>query len=75
MSAVGKMLVLFGAALVVLGVLLWLGAKVPLLGKLPGDIRIEGRRHVLYFPIATCILLSIVLTMLLNVLGRFFLRR
>jgi hypothetical protein len=72
MSAMGRMLTVAGLALAVLGVLLVLGDRVPLLGKLPGDIRIEGENGTFYFPIASCILLSVVLTVVVNVALRLF---
>lgn len=65
------MLVFVGLALVALGAALWLAGRVPFLGRLPGDIRIERDGFVFYFPLATCVLLSIVLTIALNL----FLRR
>lgn len=71
----GKFLILAGAILVGLGLLLMAAGKIPLLGELPGDIRHEGRGMTFYFPIATCIVLSIVLTILLNLLIRFLGRR
>lgn len=52
---------------------LWLAGRFGLpLGRLPGDIRIESGNTTFYFPIATSILLSLGLTLLLNLLGRFF---
>ncbi len=71
MSAMGKALIVIGALLVLVGALFWAGDRIPLLGKLPGDIRIEGEKVTFYFPLTTCILLSLVLTLLLNLLGRF----
>ena len=60
----GKWLILGGLILAAIGGLFLLGAKLPLrLGRLPGDIAIEGRRGSFYFPVVTCILLSVVLTL------------
>jgi hypothetical protein len=57
--------------LVVLGVILTLGEKLPIrLGRLPGDIVIRGKNSAFYFPIVTCLLLSGVLTLLLWLFGR-----
>jgi len=64
------MLLLIGVILVVLGGLLLLVGKVPFLGRLPGDIVIERKNFTFYFPLATSILLSIVLTLLLSLFGR-----
>ncbi len=69
-SEIGKWLVLIGLALVLLGGLLWLVGRVPFLGRLPGDIRIERRGLSCFFPLATSLLLSLLLTLLLNLLIR-----
>ena len=63
----GKWLIFGGAVLAVVGLLLLLGSRFPLrLGRLPGDIAIEGRRGSFYFlPIVTCLLLSVVMTLIL----------
>jgi hypothetical protein len=66
----GKLLVIAGLALAIFGVLLWSGFGKGWLGRLPGDIRIERGGSGLYFPIVTCILISIVLTILLNIFRR-----
>ncbi|MFQ5840751.1 MAG: DUF2905 domain-containing protein [Candidatus Methylomirabilales bacterium] len=66
----GRGLVLFGIVMVVLGVLLIVGGRVPFLGRLPGDILIERRNFTFYFPLATSILLSVVLTLLFTFFGR-----
>jgi len=59
-----------GLAMAALGALLWLGPKVPWLGRLPGDISIERPNFRFYFPLATCIILSVVLTVLLSLFRR-----
>ena len=69
-SGLGKFLILIGVVIVALGLLLTLLPKLPYLGKLPGDIYIKKGNFTFYFPLATCILLSIVLTILLNLLLR-----
>ncbi|MDA8333454.1 MAG: DUF2905 domain-containing protein [Peptococcaceae bacterium] len=69
LASLGKALFLAGAALAALGLLLWLG--VPGLGRLPGDVYVRRGNFSLYFPLATSVLLSIVLTLVLNL----FLRR
>ncbi len=66
-----RVLIILGAALIALGVLLPYMAKFGFLGKLPGDIKIERGNFSLYFPIVTCVVLSILLT----VLGNLFLRK
>jgi hypothetical protein len=59
----GKMLVLFGGILLATGVLLISFGKIPWIGKLPGDIYVQKKNFVFYFPLATCILISIILTL------------
>jgi hypothetical protein len=65
MSELGRFLIIIGAILVVLGVVLWLSPKIPWLGRLPGDIIIKREKFSFYFPLGTCILLSIILTLIL----------
>ncbi len=73
MENLGRYLVLGGAILILLGGGFYLAAKFGLpLGRLPGDIRIEGKNGSFYFPIVTCLLLSVVLTVILNVIVRLF---
>lgn len=61
----GRVLLLAGAALIVIGGLLYFGGKLPFrLGRLPGDIAYRGEHTTFYFPIVTCILLSLGLTLL-----------
>jgi hypothetical protein len=62
---VGKLLIILGLALVACGLLLTFAGKIPLLGKLPGDIRIEREHGSFYFPLGTCLLLSLLLSLLL----------
>ena len=66
----GRVLLIIGIVLVVVGGLAVLGVRLPF-GRLPGDIAIEGERGGFYFPIVTMIIVSVVLTVLVN----FFLRR
>ena len=67
MKSFGLILILTGGAIALLGAILLLVDKVPFLGRLPGDIRVEGRNTSFYFPIVTCVVISIVLTLILNV--------
>jgi hypothetical protein len=70
-SSLGKGLVVLGLVLVVLGGLVWLLARTGLpLGRLPGDLRIEGEKLSCYVPIVTMIVLSVVLTIVLNIIVR-----
>jgi hypothetical protein len=72
MSEIGRMLVILGIAIVAIGVgLLLLGkAGVPL-GRLPGDITYRGKTTTVYFPLATSLLLSAVLSLVLFLISRF----
>ncbi|MGO9527037.1 MAG: DUF2905 domain-containing protein [Verrucomicrobiia bacterium] len=70
MNDIAKILVLVGLVLVALGGLLWLGGKLPWFGRLPGDIRIDREHFKLYFPLTTCLLISILLTVLFRLLGK-----
>ena len=59
----GRLLINAGILLVVVGLAIMLGERLGIrLGRLPGDIRIEGRRGGFYFPIVTCLLISVVLS-------------
>jgi hypothetical protein len=68
----GKLLIVLGIAVVGLGALLMYGGKLPFrLGRLPGDIVYQGRNGQFYFPVVTCILLSVVLSLLMWVVNHF----
>lgn len=66
----GRLLVITGVIIVILGGLLLLSGKVPWLGRLPGDIFIQRKNFTFYLPLATSILLSIIITFILWLLGR-----
>ena len=71
MSGLGKLLMVFGAVVLVVGVLLTFAGRLNLpLGRLPGDIVYRGKNTVFYFPLATSILISIVLSLVFYVVGR-----
>ncbi len=72
MNELGKLLIVAGAGLLLVGALLVLGARLPWFGNLPGDIMVKRDNFTLYAPIGTMILVSIVLTVLFNVIGRLF---
>ena len=61
----GRVLLIIGAALVVAGALLYFSGRLPFcLGRLPGDISVEGKHGSFYFPVVTCIVLSVILSAL-----------
>jgi Protein of unknown function (DUF2905) len=62
--------VVSGVILTLVGLLMWSGFAPKWLGRLPGDIRIERGHSAFYFPIVTCIILSIVLSLLLSIFRR-----
>jgi Protein of unknown function (DUF2905) len=71
MTDLGKLLVLLGIGLVVIGAAMMLLGRTHLpLGRLPGDIVYRGKNTTVYFPIMTSVLLSVVLTIVLYVIGR-----
>ena len=73
MENIARYLVIGGIVLILLGGGVYLAAKFGIpLGRLPGDIRIEGKNGTFYFPIVSSILLSIVLTIVLNLIAKFF---
>ncbi len=70
LNFISKLLIGLGIFLVVIGVLIPLISKIPFIGRLPGDIYIKKDNFVFYFPLATCIIISIVLTLILNLFFR-----
>jgi hypothetical protein len=68
LSEVGKWIVFTGLALILLGGVLWLIGRVPFLGRLPGDIHFETDGVSCFIPLATSILLSLLLTLLFNLI-------
>jgi hypothetical protein len=71
MTDLGKLLILLGGAIVIAGILLILVGRLHLpVGRLPGDIVYRGKNTTFYFPLASSILLSVVLTLVLYVVGR-----
>jgi len=72
LQGVGKILILGGAFLAFLGLLLFFWQRIPFLGKLPGDIFVNKGSFQFFFPVVTCIIISIVLTVILNLVFRLF---
>jgi len=70
MPELGKFLVILGAVIIILGLLLWGGVGTGWLGRLPGDIRIERGNSAFYFPIVTCIIIGIVLSLIFSLFRR-----
>ena len=70
LSALGKVLILFGIIMIVVGGLFLFGSKIPFIGRLPGDIAIQKKNFSFYFPITTSIIISIILSLIMWFLGR-----
>ncbi len=71
MPALGRLLILLGIVFIGAGLVLLLAARLHLpLGRLPGDIHYRGKHTQIYFPWVTMLLLSLILTLVLNLLGR-----
>jgi hypothetical protein len=67
MQGMGKLLVILGILLVVVGLALMFGDKIPFIGRLPGDIYVKKERFSFYFPLTTSIIISIILTILFSI--------
>lgn len=70
MRDLGRLLAIFGGVIMIVGIALWSGFGAGWLGRLPGDIRLERGNTAFYFPIVTCIVVSIVLTVLMSMFRR-----
>lgn len=70
---IGKLLVILGGVLVVIGLLLMAGSKFSFwgLGRLPGDITYRGKNTTFYFPLATCVVLSVIITVVMWLISHF----
>jgi len=68
--SLGKTLIIIGALIMLMGIVITAAGRIPFLGKLPGDFTFKGKNITVYFPLMTGILLSIVLSVLLNIFGR-----
>jgi hypothetical protein len=69
---VGKVLVLAGVFLILVGLLFMFWERIPLLGKLPGDLVVQKGSFRVFIPVVTCIVISVVLTIVVNILLRFW---
>jgi hypothetical protein len=71
MREMGKLVVIIGVIITLVGLVVWSGFAPKWLGRLPGDIRIEREHSGFYFPIVTCIVLSILLSLLFSIFSIF----
>jgi hypothetical protein len=67
---IGRLLIVAGLVIAGLGVLIVVGPSIPLIGRLPGDIRIERENASIFIPIGTMVVVSVILTILFNLIGR-----
>jgi Zn-dependent protease with chaperone function len=70
LTDVGRMLIFFGIILILSGLFFMLAGKVPYLGKLPGDIAIHTKKFHFYLPLATSLIISLLLTIIINLFLR-----
>ena len=70
MKGLGRALVIMGGLLLLLGLVFVLGGRIPWLGNLPGDIHIQRDNFSFHFPLVTCLLLSVILTVIVNIVLR-----
>jgi len=66
----GKLLIVLGVIVVAIGGLLLFSGKIPWIGRLPGDILIQKKNYTFYFPLATSIIISVIITLVFWLLGR-----
>jgi hypothetical protein len=74
MQSIGKYFIIFGAIILIVGILFTFFPKLGFLGKLPGDIQIKRENFTFYFPIVTSILISVIITLVLWVINFLFRR-
>jgi len=71
MTQIGKLLIIVGGAIIIIGLILYFYNKIPLLGKLPGDILIKKKNFTFYFPLATSIVISLILSLIVFLIYKF----
>jgi hypothetical protein len=62
---IGKVLIIFGIVIVIIGILFFFGEKIPFIGKLPGDIYIKKKNFTFYFPIVSSIIISLIISLII----------
>lgn len=70
MAPLGKLLIFAGVAIAICGAVVWAVSFVPGIGRLPGDIVVRRQNFTFYFPLMTCVILSIVATIVMAILKR-----
>lgn len=69
-SGLGKLLMVLGAVILIAGIFITFAGKIPFLGKLPGDIHIQKKNFNFYFPLATSILISLIISLILYLIRK-----
>ncbi|MEW6040412.1 MAG: DUF2905 domain-containing protein [Elusimicrobiota bacterium] len=69
-AQIGKFLIITGVVIVIIGIILILVPKIPFIGRLPGDIYVKKENYTIYFPLATCLLLSLILSLIFYLMGK-----
>lgn len=72
MKSIGLSIIITGVVIIIIGLTFMLHDKVPFFGKLPGDISIKGKNTSFFFPVTTCIILSIIISIILNIISKLF---
>lgn len=72
MAGIGKSLIVIGIIIALAGMVFTFYDKIPFLGKLPGDINVEKKNFKFYFPVTTSIIISVLATLILYIINRFF---
>ncbi len=72
LESVGKLLLVIGGFIVLLGLILVFAPKIPFVGRLPGDIYVEKGNFRFFFPLVTTLIISLILTLVLNIILRLF---
>jgi len=72
MQLTGKFLIIIGVIIIISGLIMTFYGKIPFLGKLPGDISIKGKNYSVYIPIATSLLISLLISLILYLYNKLF---
>jgi hypothetical protein len=70
MAGLGRMFIFFGIFMILFGLIFIFAGKIPFIGRLPGDIEIHKKGLDVYFPLATCLIVSLLITIILNIFTR-----
>ena len=70
MSSFPRLMITAGVVFIFIGIVLWGAGKMPWIGRLPGDLLVRKGNFSFYFPLTTCIVISLLATLLLNLFGR-----